>query len=90
MSPEALRIMSLLDKEKLFDLSDKSRDTTFRLAVKRAGIKDLTFHDSRREATHRLSKKLSVMDLARVTGHKDLKMLLLYYNPTAESIAERL
>ena len=94
LSARAIEIIELISpshsETTLFGLSDKSRDATFRQAVKRAGIKDLTFHDSRHESVWRLSKKLSVMDLARVTGHKDLRQLLQYYNATAEELAARL
>ena len=53
-------------------------------------LTDLTFHDTRHEATYRLAQKLSVLELARVTGHKDMKMLLAYYNPTVHELAEKL
>ena len=33
---------------------------------------------------------LTVLDLSRMTGHKDLKNLMIYFNPDPESIAERL
>lgn len=79
----------------VFGISDQSRDVLFRRAVKRAGITGLTFHDSRHTATTRLArvfseKGLSVLDLARVTGHTDLRQLLIYFNVTAEDLAARL
>jgi len=48
------------------------------------------FHDTRHEACTRLAKKIHVLDLARMTGHRDLKSLMIYYNPTAIEIAARL
>jgi len=30
------------------------------------------------------------LDLARTIGHKDLRSLMIYYNPTASEIASRL
>lgn len=62
----------------------------FGRAVKRAGIKDLTYHDSRHEAITRLARRLDVLDLARMIGHRDLKSLQIYYNATASEIAARL
>ena len=53
-------------------------------------IENLNFHDTRHEATTRLSQKLAIQDLAKVTGHKDLKTLMGYYNPTATELAERI
>ena len=73
-----------------FDLHAGSRDTLWRQAVKRAGIKDLHFHDSRAEAIWRLSKKLDVLELARVIGHRDIKSLMLYYATDADGLADRL
>jgi integrase len=50
----------------------------------------LTFHDARHEATTRLAGKLQVLDLARVTGHRDIKQLMTYYNKDARELAELL
>jgi integrase len=48
-------------------------------AVRRAGIEDLRFHDLRHEATTRLFEKgLNIMEVATITGHKDLRMLRRY------------
>ncbi|MDC7252931.1 hypothetical protein NMY25_001792 [Wohlfahrtiimonas chitiniclastica] len=51
---------------------------------------DLTFYDARHEACTRLARKLEVLDLARMIGHRDPRSLMIYYNPTASEIAERL
>lgn len=56
----------------------------------KTGIEDLRFHDSRHEAITRLARKLDVLDLARMIGHRDLKSLMIYYNATATEIASRL
>ena len=38
-----------------------------------------------------LARRVDVMTLARISGHKDLKTLLrVYYRETAEQISERL
>lgn len=58
--------------------------------VEKAGIYDLTFHDTRHEACTRLARKIDVLDLAKMIGHRDLKSLMIYYNPTATEIADRL
>ena len=68
-----------------------SRDALFRKACKAAGIEGLHFHDARREALTRLSRKVDAMTLAKISGHRDLKMLLnVYYAPTAGDIAKML
>ena len=56
----------------------------------RVGITDLTFHDTRHEATTRLAKKLHVLDLARVTGHSNINELMTYYNKDARELADLL
>ena len=68
----------------------RQKDALFRKIVKKAGIEGLTFHDSRHTAITRLAKKLTVLELARMVGHKDLNMLLVYYNESAEEIARKL
>lgn len=62
----------------------------FRKFRDRTGIKDLTFHDSRHEAITRLARKLDVLDLARMIGHRDPRSLMIYYNATVSEIASRL
>lgn len=64
--------------------------TLFPRAVKAAGVDGLHFHDSRSEALTRLSKKLDVLQLARMVGHRDPRSLMFYYNETAETMASRL
>ena len=88
---ELLKCMIGTNKYKVFTVSSSVVDGTFRKAKKRAKITDLHFHDTRREAASRLAKKLDVMDLAKMTGHRDLKMLLnVYYKPKASDIADLL
>jgi integrase len=92
LSPRALELLSQLPKgaETCFGLSSASLDALFRKARGRANIADMTFHDTRHEAITRLARKLNVLELARMVGHKDLKMLQIYYNESAEEIAKKL
>jgi integrase len=54
-------------------------------------IEGLTFHDSRGSALTWLSRRVDVMTLARISRHKDLRILMdTYYRETAEQIAARL
>jgi integrase len=59
-------------------------------ACRQGEIENLRFHDSRHEGLTRLARKLDVLDLARMVGHRDPRSLMIYYNPTATEIAERL
>lgn len=94
LSSEARRLLGLLPEDGagglVFDLAGPTRDALFRRARNKAELADLTFHDSRHEALTRLAKKLQVLDLARMSGHRDLKSLMIYYNETASEIAAKL
>jgi integrase len=93
LSAEAIRWIRRLEGQNepvMLGVAPDTAGTYFREAVIRAGIEDLHFHDSRHEATTRLAKKLHVLDLARVTGHRDIKQLQTYYNRDAEELADLL
>lgn len=55
-----------------------------------ADLPDLHFHDLRHEAASRLADKLNVLELASVTGHRDLRMLQRYVHVKAETLALKL
>lgn len=91
LSNEALRLLALLPPAaNLFNVSPGLRDALFRKARDRAGVADLRFHDARHEAITRLARKLDLLDLARMVGHRDLRSLRTYYNATPAEIAGRL
>lgn len=93
LSKEAVRLLRLLvpHEGRMFQLRSGSLDTLFRKARDKAGLHDLHFHDTRREATTRLSKKLQPFELAAMTGHRDLKILLrTYYSPEPMEAARKL
>ncbi|VCU61605.1 Integrase [Tritonibacter mobilis] len=92
LSSAALSLLSELPETEgaLFGLTSQQIDANFRAARDKAEIKDLTFHDSRHEAITRLAKKLDVLSLARMVGHRDIRMLQVYYNETPEELARRL
>ena len=92
LSTRAVALLKLLagNGETVFRCNAGTAGTLFRRAVARAGIQGLTFHDSRHEAITRLARRLDVLDLARMVGHRDLASLRIYYNATAEEIAGRL
>jgi integrase len=53
-------------------------------------IVGLTFHDLRATAISRLASKLNVLELAKMVGHKNPKMLMVYYRESADEIAKKL
>lgn len=74
----------------VFDVGRDSMSTTFGTICDKANVHGATFHDSRHEATTRLAQKLNPLELAKTLGHKDLRMLMVYYEEAAENIAKRL
>lgn len=60
--------------------------------LKRAGLKNLRFHDLRHEGTSRLFERTDLTDveIASVTGHKTLAMLQSYAHLRANKIARKL
>lgn len=92
LSSRALALLDALPREdgNCFSIGLGSCDAMFRKAVAEAGIDGLHFHDSRHEALTRLAGKLSVLELARMVGHRDPRSLMIYFNATAEELADKL
>lgn len=65
-------------------------DSSFRYCRDSCGLSGFTFHDSRANALTRLSRKLDLITLAKISGHRDPRNLMIYYRESAESIADRL
>jgi integrase len=92
LSGEALNILKRVgrarkNEDPVFGLEPERTSALFRKIRLMAKIDGLTFHDSRHEAITRLAKKLNVLDLARMVGHRDIRQLQTYYNRTAEDMA---
>ncbi|AIV79460.1 phage integrase family protein [Burkholderia pseudomallei] len=78
-------------RQHFFTVDSASLDTLFRKAKARVGITGMQFRDSRAEALTRLAKRVDVLKLSKISGHKDLEMLSrVYYRETAEQIAATL
>lgn len=73
-----------------WEKGSKNSSALFKKYVRKTYIEDLTFHDTRHEACTRLARKINVLDLAKMIGHRDINTLMIYYNPTASEIASRL
>lgn len=88
LSKAALALIAVCPGDPLFPVAPRTFDTLFRRARDRAALLDLHFHDLRREATTRLAAKLDVLQLAKMTGHRDVKVLLrTYYQPSMTDVA---
>lgn len=103
LSHAAVAILTACGKDKegggkvgpAFHVAPGTLDTLFRRARDAAvlvcpSLATLHFHDSRSEAITRLSKRLDVLELARVIGHRDLRSLMAYYAPSVSDLAKKL
>lgn len=94
----AVRLLRVLEtqaatekRERFFTISDASRDTLYRKLRDRTMVKGLRFHDLRATALTMLSKRVDVMTLAKISGHKNINELFnTYYRESEEAIAARL
>lgn len=91
LSRRAVEMLERLpESDPVFALDSRQLDVLWRKVRDRAAVEGLTFHDSRHWAITQLAKKLNVMDLARMVGHRNINQLLTYYNESAEDLAKRL
>lgn len=87
--------ISLMSIDRVFTITGATLDVLFRRARDRAiadcpSVATVRFHDCRSEAITRLSRKLDVLELARVVGHRKLDSLMLYYHSSAADLAKKL
>lgn len=94
--PLSRRAVELLEElprvtgDHVFGVPSASITTLWRKITERAEVDDLRFHDSRHMAVTQLARKMDVLDLARMTGHRNLSQLRTYYNAHASDIAKLL
>ena len=89
LSKKAVQLFTVI-KALDFHVAPLVASSLFRKVCKRAEIEGLRFHDTRHEALTQLARKIDVLDLARMVGHRDTRSLMIYYNATATEIASRL
>lgn len=95
LSPCALATLDALPRSvdgRVFPLTLNAWRCAWRRTRKRSGLVNFRFHDLRHEATSRFFERgdLGVMEVASITGHKDLRMLSRYTHPRAQDIAAKL
>lgn len=81
-----------IDATKVFTVSAASRDALFRYARNRAGLADVNFHDARHTAATRIGRagKLNLMEMTKMFGWRDPRMAMVYFNPSAGQLADKL
>jgi integrase len=94
LSSRALTILRSLPHEggKVFRVRDSHViSTTFRHVRGLAGVQNLRFHDLRHEAISKFfEKRLNLMEVSAISGHKSLQMLKRYTHLRAEDLALKL
>lgn len=85
-----------LDEERPLPITTASIDAIFRKAREQAGLSGFTFHDGRHTAATWIGRtvgkpgKLSFPEFCKVGGWRDPKHALIYVNPTAAELADRM
>lgn len=83
------RIAAKLLQRPAFVVDPNEASTLFADLTGRLGIDGLTFHDTRASALTYLSRKVDVMRLAKISRHKDIRILQRrYYRERPEDIAK--
>jgi integrase len=89
--PLARKGATLFAKYPPFTIRADVASATFSDLTDELLIDGLTFHDARASSLTWLSRRLDVMTLARISRHKNMKVLMdTYYRETAEAIAARI
>lgn len=79
------------DNEQIFPITPVALRQAWDRLVKRAKIEDLHFHDLRHEAISRFFEKgLTVPEVASISGHRDIRMLLRYAHADKGKLAAKL
>jgi integrase len=77
--------------ERVIPMSGNAVRLAFEHLRVRAGMPGLHFHDLRHEAVSRLfEKKLNVVEVAAISGHRELRMLSRYTHLRAIDLVDRL
>ena len=94
LSSRAVAVLKNLPRSldgQVFPKSAESVKQAFERAREKAEMRDFHFHDLRHEATSRLFERgWNIMEVAAVTGHKDLQSLKRYTNLKAEDLAKKM
>lgn len=94
LSMKAIRILKLLPRDiegRVFPLNKGTVSILFLRAARRANVENIHFHDLRHMALTKLSVKFTnILELASISGHRELKMLQRYVHIKAEDLVQKL
>jgi integrase len=91
----AISLLRLLTRglpdERVVPIGTEHITANFANATQCAGVGDMHFHDSRHEAlTVAAANFPNVLQLAAISGHRDLRSLKKYYNPTIRELRAKM
>jgi integrase len=94
LSTKAIEILKSLPRDiegRVFPLNKGTVSTLFLRATRRGEIENFHFHDLRHMALTRLSSKFTnILELAAISGHRELKMLQRYVHIKAEDLVKKM
>jgi integrase len=93
LTMSAVDVLSGMDKsaDHVFPMSANAFRLAWERLRRRAGLRDLRFHDLRHEAISRLFELgLTTPEVALISGHRDLRMLLRYAHAQRQTILSKL
>lgn len=94
LSAKAMEILNSLPRDikgRVFSLNKQTVSILFLKATRRAEVENFHFHDLRHMALTRLSSKFTnILELAAISGHRELRMLQRYVHIRAEDLAKKM
>lgn len=90
---DLLKLIEPTSSSKLLNIKNSTFQNMFGNRIRKLGMEDMHFHDTRHEGITRLVKlrKVPIEILMKITGHKTAGILInTYYNPTASEISAML
>ena len=93
LTPTAIRVLEELPRinSDVIGMSGNAIRLAWERLKKKAGVKDLRFHDLRHEAISRFFEMgLSVPEVALISGHRDPRMLFRYTHLRAEEVGKNI
>lgn len=89
LSRKAVRLLRPMLPD-LFTIQPESLDAIWRKVCRRVGVDGLHFHDARAAALSSMAKRVPLVTLARISGHRNLNQLSVYYRDSSRKIADML
>ena len=95
LTPAAIAVLASLERTEegalVFPITPSALAQCWRRLIRRAGLKDISFHDLRHEAVSRLFELgLSMPEVALISGHRDHRMLMHYTHLQPQTVGAKL